>query len=47
MATQIAVDPAKRVYRTVNPATGEVVREFAPLSDDGAKALLARRTRPT
>lgn len=42
MTTQTAVDPAKRVYRTVNPATGEVVREFGPLSDDEAEALLAR-----
>jgi succinate-semialdehyde dehydrogenase/glutarate-semialdehyde dehydrogenase len=42
MTTQAVTDPANRVYRTVNPATGEVVREFAPLSDDQAEALLAR-----
>ena len=42
MSTQTLVDPATRVYRTVNPATGEVVREFAPLSDNEAEALLAR-----
>jgi succinate-semialdehyde dehydrogenase/glutarate-semialdehyde dehydrogenase len=42
MTTPAVADPASRVYRTVNPATGEVVREFAPLSDDQAQALLAR-----
>ena len=42
MTTQAVADPVNRVYRTVNPATGEVVREFAPLSDDQAEALLAR-----
>jgi succinate-semialdehyde dehydrogenase / glutarate-semialdehyde dehydrogenase len=42
MTTQAVADPANRVYRTVNPATGEVVKEFAPLSDDQAEALLAR-----
>jgi succinate-semialdehyde dehydrogenase / glutarate-semialdehyde dehydrogenase len=30
------------VYRTVNPATGQVVREFTALDDDGAQARLAR-----
>ena len=42
MTTQAVTDRANRVYRTVNPATGEVVREFAPLSDDQVEALLAR-----
>jgi succinate-semialdehyde dehydrogenase / glutarate-semialdehyde dehydrogenase len=42
MTTQAVADPVNRVYRTVNPATGEVVREFAPLSDDQAQALLVR-----
>jgi succinate-semialdehyde dehydrogenase / glutarate-semialdehyde dehydrogenase len=42
MTTQAVADPANRVYRTVNPATGEVVKEFAPLSDDQAQALLVR-----
>jgi succinate-semialdehyde dehydrogenase/glutarate-semialdehyde dehydrogenase len=42
MATQTSVDPATRAYRTVNPATGEVVREFAALDDSEAEALLAR-----
>jgi succinate-semialdehyde dehydrogenase / glutarate-semialdehyde dehydrogenase len=42
MTTPTAVDPASRVYRTVNPATGQVVREFVPLSGDEAEALLAR-----
>jgi succinate-semialdehyde dehydrogenase/glutarate-semialdehyde dehydrogenase len=35
-------DVSNRVYRTVNPATGEVVREYAALSDVEAEALLAR-----
>lgn len=42
MTTRAVVDPANRAYRTVNPATGEVVEEFAPLSDDQAEALVAR-----
>jgi succinate-semialdehyde dehydrogenase/glutarate-semialdehyde dehydrogenase len=42
MTTQTSADQATRVYRTVNPATGEVVREFAPLTDDQAEDLLAR-----
>jgi succinate-semialdehyde dehydrogenase/glutarate-semialdehyde dehydrogenase len=33
---------ATRTYKTVNPATGELVREFAPLDSDAAEALLAR-----
>ncbi|HEY1698171.1 MAG TPA: aldehyde dehydrogenase family protein [Trebonia sp.] len=41
MTTQTVV-PAAREYRTVNPATGKVVREFTPLSDDQAEALLSR-----
>jgi len=40
--TQTVVDPATRVYRTVNPATGELVREYPPLADSEAEALLAR-----
>jgi succinate-semialdehyde dehydrogenase/glutarate-semialdehyde dehydrogenase len=36
------VDPSTRTYRTVNPATGEVVREFDVLSDAEAQALLTR-----
>jgi len=40
--TTTAVDPATRSYRTLNPATGEVVREFAPTTDVEAEALLAR-----
>jgi succinate-semialdehyde dehydrogenase/glutarate-semialdehyde dehydrogenase len=31
-----------RTYRTVNPATGELVREFAPLSDEDAERLLVQ-----
>src|ERR1700722_10083142 len=42
MTTPAVTDPANRVYRTVNPATGEVVKEVAPLSDDQAQDLLAR-----
>jgi len=42
MTTQTAVDPASRTYRTVNPATGEVVREFPTLDDAEAQARLAR-----
>lgn len=42
MTTQTAVDPAARTYRTVNPATGEVVREFPTLDDAQAQARLAR-----
>lgn len=36
------VDSATRVYRTVNPATGEVVKEFDTLPDAQAEELLAR-----
>jgi succinate-semialdehyde dehydrogenase / glutarate-semialdehyde dehydrogenase len=42
MGTQTFIDPATRQYRTVNPATGEVVREFPTRTDTEAKALLAR-----
>jgi succinate-semialdehyde dehydrogenase/glutarate-semialdehyde dehydrogenase len=42
MTSQAVVDPATRRYRTVNPATGEVVREFATRTDAEAGALLAR-----
>jgi succinate-semialdehyde dehydrogenase/glutarate-semialdehyde dehydrogenase len=40
--TQTLTDPATRVYRTLNPATGELVREYPPLDDSEAQALLAR-----
>jgi succinate-semialdehyde dehydrogenase/glutarate-semialdehyde dehydrogenase len=36
------VNPAERVYRTVNPATGDVVREYPRLGDEEALALLGR-----
>ncbi|MBN9747767.1 succinate-semialdehyde dehydrogenase [Amycolatopsis sp. A1MSW2902] len=42
MANNGTTMPATRVYRTVNPATGELVREFPPLSDEEAESLLAR-----
>lgn len=42
MSAQVPLSPALRGYRTVNPATGEVVREFAPLADAEAEALLVR-----
>lgn len=42
MPTQTTVNPLTRAYRTVNPATGEVIREYAPLSDGEAEALLQR-----
>jgi succinate-semialdehyde dehydrogenase / glutarate-semialdehyde dehydrogenase len=42
MPSQTLVDPASRAYLTVNPATGEVVREFATLDDNEAQARLAR-----
>ena len=42
MTAQIAVDPATRVYRTLNPATGELVREYPPLDDEDAETLLSR-----
>ena len=36
------VDPATRVYRTVNPTTGDVVREYATYSDEAAEDALVR-----
>jgi succinate-semialdehyde dehydrogenase/glutarate-semialdehyde dehydrogenase len=42
MTTHAPAGPATRVYRTVNPATGQVVREFPILDDDEAMARLAR-----
>jgi succinate-semialdehyde dehydrogenase/glutarate-semialdehyde dehydrogenase len=42
MATPTLVDPSTRVYRTTNPATGEVVREFGTVDDDSAEELLAQ-----
>jgi succinate-semialdehyde dehydrogenase/glutarate-semialdehyde dehydrogenase len=42
MASSTLVDPATRAYRTVNPATGEVVREYDTLSNDAAESALAR-----
>ena len=42
MTATFQVDPATRVYRTVNPATGEVVREFGALTEAEAEGLLAR-----
>jgi succinate-semialdehyde dehydrogenase/glutarate-semialdehyde dehydrogenase len=36
------VDPTQRTYQTVNPATGELVRGFAPLSAAAAEQLLAQ-----
>jgi len=40
--TQTMIAPASRVYRTVNPATGEVLREYPPLTDGETEALLVR-----
>src|ERR1700691_1642918 len=40
--TDAPAAPETRVYRSVNPATGEVVREFPALNDDKAQARLAR-----
>jgi succinate-semialdehyde dehydrogenase / glutarate-semialdehyde dehydrogenase len=42
MATQTIIDPAARPYRTVNPATGEGIREFPTLDDTEARARLDR-----
>ena len=42
MTIQAAVDPAARTYRTVNPATGEVLHEFAPLDDSEVVASIER-----
>ncbi len=42
MTTPTAVDPSTRSYKTTNPATGEVVREFATVDGAEAEALLAR-----
>jgi succinate-semialdehyde dehydrogenase/glutarate-semialdehyde dehydrogenase len=42
VATHTLADPASKAYKTVNPATGEVVREFATLNDDEAQAMLSR-----
>jgi succinate-semialdehyde dehydrogenase / glutarate-semialdehyde dehydrogenase len=39
------VDPASLPYRTVNPATGELVKEFGKLTNGEAEALLARAHR--
>ena len=42
MTSPTVVDPATRAYRTVNPATGEVLREHDTLSDEAAESALAR-----
>lgn len=42
MSVPTATDPSTRTYRTTNPATGEVVREYPPLTDADADALLIR-----
>jgi succinate-semialdehyde dehydrogenase / glutarate-semialdehyde dehydrogenase len=42
MASTTAIPPTIRGYRTINPATGELLGEFATLSDTEAEALLAR-----
>jgi succinate-semialdehyde dehydrogenase / glutarate-semialdehyde dehydrogenase len=42
MSPQTVVNPATRVYRTINPATGEVVQEFSTVNDSEAEALLDR-----
>ena len=42
MTTQILDGRDSRTYATVNPATGEVVREFPALTDAEAQARLAR-----
>ena len=34
-------------YRSVNPATGETVREFPTLDSDGVEQALSRVTWPT
>jgi succinate-semialdehyde dehydrogenase / glutarate-semialdehyde dehydrogenase len=36
------IDTAARPYRTVNPATGEVVREYETITDEQAEQILAR-----
>jgi succinate-semialdehyde dehydrogenase / glutarate-semialdehyde dehydrogenase len=40
--TDAPAAPETRAYRSVNPATAEVVREFPTLNDDEAQARLAR-----
>ena len=42
MAASTTIDPATRTYRTANPATGELVREFPMASAAEAEAMLAR-----
>jgi succinate-semialdehyde dehydrogenase / glutarate-semialdehyde dehydrogenase len=42
MTASPQTDPSLRVYRTINPATGEVVRDLGTLSDADAEGLLAR-----
>ena len=42
MSVSIQGEPTLRVYRTVNPANGEVVREYESLTDAAAEALLDR-----
>jgi succinate-semialdehyde dehydrogenase/glutarate-semialdehyde dehydrogenase len=42
MAASTMIDPATRTYQTVNPATGELVREFPMASAAEAEAMLSR-----
>lgn len=42
MATLLEIDPSTRTYRTLNPTTGELLREYPPTTDDAAEALLGR-----
>jgi hypothetical protein len=46
MSAQVLLNPALRVYRTLNLTTGEVVREFAPLPGAETGAFLARAQVP-
>ena len=41
MTSVLTPKPTKRAYATVNPATGEVVREFPTLTNEEAEATLA------
>jgi succinate-semialdehyde dehydrogenase/glutarate-semialdehyde dehydrogenase len=40
MSTNAAVDVTQRVYRTTNPTTGEILHEWAQMSDDESSGLL-------
>jgi succinate-semialdehyde dehydrogenase/glutarate-semialdehyde dehydrogenase len=42
MASPTQIEPAARAYRTLNPATGELIKAYPTTTDAEAEALLAR-----